>query len=147
RSGTSCAWWSPPRAWKRPSRPISCAKWAATNCRVTTSAGRRRRARSRPVSRATEAAAGGQCRGAGIILLAHAPSGAAAMRRITARPLCAAAALAPSRALAGRPAVSPAAVAELVARPAGPLLLDVRTPEEFAQGHLPGAVLIPHDQL
>ena len=23
----------------------------------------------------------------------------------------------------------------------------MRTPEEFAQGHLPGAVLIPHDQL
>ena len=43
--------------------------------------------------------------------------------------------------------MSPAAVAELVARPDAPLLLDVRTPEEFAQGHLPGAVLIPHDQL
>jgi rhodanese-related sulfurtransferase len=27
------------------------------------------------------------------------------------------------------------------------LLLDVRTPEEFAAGHLPGAVNIPHDQL
>ncbi|KFL37099.1 hypothetical protein N788_11270 [Arenimonas donghaensis DSM 18148 = HO3-R19] len=50
-------------------------------------------------------------------------------------------------AVAGRPAVSPAAVAEITARADAPLLLDVRSPEEFAQGHLPGAVLIPHDQL
>ena len=28
-----------------------------------------------------------------------------------------------------------------------PLILDVRTPDEFAAGHIPGAVLIPHDQL
>jgi phage shock protein E len=27
------------------------------------------------------------------------------------------------------------------------LVLDVRTPEEFAAGHVPGAVNIPHDQL
>lgn len=26
-------------------------------------------------------------------------------------------------------------------------VLDVRTPEEFAQGHVPGAVNIPHDQV
>lgn len=58
-----------------------------------------------------------------------------------------AAVLAPSLALAGRPAVSPAVVAEILERPDAPLLLDVRTPEEFARGHLPGAVLIPHDQL
>jgi len=28
-----------------------------------------------------------------------------------------------------------------------PLILDVRTPEEFQAGHIPGAVNIPHDQL
>ena len=27
------------------------------------------------------------------------------------------------------------------------IILDVRTPEEFAQGHVPGAKNIPHDQL
>jgi rhodanese-related sulfurtransferase len=38
---------------------------------------------------------------------------------------------------------------ELQARLAGadaPLLLDVRTPAEYAAGHIPGAVNIPHDQ-
>ena len=29
----------------------------------------------------------------------------------------------------------------------GPLLLDVRTPEEYATAHVPGAINIPHDQL
>ena len=28
-----------------------------------------------------------------------------------------------------------------------PLVLDVRSPEEFAAGHVPGAMNIPHDQL
>jgi len=27
------------------------------------------------------------------------------------------------------------------------VILDVRTPEEFAQGHVPGAINIPHDKL
>ncbi|TAN84552.1 MAG: rhodanese-like domain-containing protein [Gallionella sp.] len=27
------------------------------------------------------------------------------------------------------------------------LILDVRSPEEYAEGHIPGAVNIPHDQL
>jgi phage shock protein E len=30
---------------------------------------------------------------------------------------------------------------------AGALVLDVRSPEEFAQGHVPGAKNIPHDQV
>jgi len=53
----------------------------------------------------------------------------------------------PQAALASRPAVSPAAVGEISAQSKPPLLLDVRTPKEFAEGHLPGAVNIPHDQL
>ena len=50
-------------------------------------------------------------------------------------------------ALAARPAVAPAAVAEITARDDAPLLLDVRSPEEFAAGHVAGAVNIPHDQV
>jgi rhodanese-related sulfurtransferase len=53
----------------------------------------------------------------------------------------------PAAAHASRPAVSPAAVAEISAQSKPPLLLDVRTPTEFAAGHVPGAVNIPHDQL
>ncbi len=53
----------------------------------------------------------------------------------------------PAAALAGKPAVSPAALDELARRPDAPLLLDVRSPEEFAAGHVPGAVNIPHDQV
>ena len=29
----------------------------------------------------------------------------------------------------------------------GALIVDVRTPEEFAQGHFPGAINIPHEQI
>ena len=35
----------------------------------------------------------------------------------------------------------------LLAQPAAPLLLDVRTPEEFARGHIPGALLVPVGEL
>jgi rhodanese-related sulfurtransferase len=31
--------------------------------------------------------------------------------------------------------------------PAGVVILDVRTPKEYASGHVPNAVNIPHDQL
>jgi phage shock protein E len=53
----------------------------------------------------------------------------------------------PGAAVAGKPAVAPAAVAELSAREDGPLVLDVRSQAEYDAGHVPGAVLIPHDQL
>jgi rhodanese-related sulfurtransferase len=53
----------------------------------------------------------------------------------------------PAAAQAGKPAVAPAAVDELAQRADAPLLLDVRSPEEFAAGHVPGAVNIPHDQV
>lgn len=55
--------------------------------------------------------------------------------------------LLPLSAHAARPEVAPAAVAELSRRPDAPLILDVRTPEEFAAGHVAGAVNIPHDQV
>ena len=74
------------------------------------------------------------------------------MRRLTSRarrPWLAAtlACLLPAAAIAGKPAVAPAAVDEIAARPDAPLILDVRTPAEYAAGHVPGAVLIPHDQV
>ena len=40
----------------------------------------------------------------------------------------------------------PTLAARLAAENA-PLILDVRTPAEFAAGHIPGAVNIPHDEL
>jgi rhodanese-related sulfurtransferase len=43
--------------------------------------------------------------------------------------------------------VAPEQVLALAAAPDGPLLLDVRTPEEYEGGHVPGAVNIPHDQV
>lgn len=36
---------------------------------------------------------------------------------------------------------------ELIAAPASILVLDVRTPKEFASGHVPNAINIPHDVL
>lgn len=42
---------------------------------------------------------------------------------------------------------SQAEVAARIESGSAPLLLDVRTPEEYARDHVPGAVNIPHDQL
>jgi len=44
-------------------------------------------------------------------------------------------------------AIAPAELAERLAGGSAPLILDVRTPEEFASGHIPGAVNVPQDQL
>jgi len=44
-------------------------------------------------------------------------------------------------------AISPAQLAERLGDVAAPLILDVRTGDEYRQGHIPGAVNIPHDEL
>jgi phage shock protein E len=43
--------------------------------------------------------------------------------------------------------VAPQDVQELISKPPRPFLLDVRSPEEFQQGHISGAVLIPLGEL
>jgi phage shock protein E len=55
-------------------------------------------------------------------------------------------------AFAGEPAVVPLMGQETLLqrqarKDAALFVLDVRTPEEFASGHVPGAVNVPHDQL
>jgi rhodanese-related sulfurtransferase len=56
-----------------------------------------------------------------------------------------------SVALAGEATVAPLSQEAFLALPKqgadAPFVLDVRTPEEFASGYVPGAVNIPHDQL
>ncbi len=61
----------------------------------------------------------------------------------------AAAAEAPPAILAELPSLSPQALAAALARPEPerPLVLDVRRDDEFAEGHVTGAVHIPHDRL
>lgn len=43
--------------------------------------------------------------------------------------------------------IAPLDLAKRLQQPQPPLVLDVRSPAEFADGHIPGAVLIPHDQI
>ncbi len=45
------------------------------------------------------------------------------------------------------PAISPQQLEKRLAQPDPPLLLDVRTPEEFRAGHIPGAINVPHEQV
>jgi rhodanese-related sulfurtransferase len=54
----------------------------------------------------------------------------------------------------GSGAEAPAAVpiaaerlAERIAQGSSPIVLDVRTREEYARGHVPGAINVPHDEL
>ena len=39
--------------------------------------------------------------------------------------------------------IEPAALAKLIAARQAPLLIDVRSPDEYAQGHVPGALMFP----
>ena len=47
----------------------------------------------------------------------------------------------------GIPSVAPDEILALRGQTTAPLLLDVRTPQEFQGGHVPGAVNIPHTEL
>ncbi len=59
-------------------------------------------------------------------------------------------AAAPARGVAADPEPPPGKVDGPTARAlvaAGARLVDVRTPQEFAEGHVPGAVNVPHDEI
>ncbi|HKJ24579.1 MAG TPA: rhodanese-like domain-containing protein [Myxococcota bacterium] len=45
------------------------------------------------------------------------------------------------------PSIAPEALQAQRAAGTAPVVIDVRTPEEFATGHIPGAVNIPFDQV
>lgn len=44
-------------------------------------------------------------------------------------------------------AIAPRDLARALQDAAPPLVIDTRTPEEYAAGHVPGALLVPHDAL
>jgi rhodanese-related sulfurtransferase len=48
---------------------------------------------------------------------------------------------------AGHHGLSPEALAAQISENRAPFILDVRTPDEYAEGHVPGAVNIPFDAL
>ena len=43
--------------------------------------------------------------------------------------------------------IEPSELADRISAEAAPFILDVRTAEEFASGHIPGAVNVPHTEL
>ena len=43
--------------------------------------------------------------------------------------------------------ITPQQAKEIMERETGYIILDTRTQEEYAQGHIPGAILIPHDRV
>jgi rhodanese-related sulfurtransferase len=48
---------------------------------------------------------------------------------------------------AGAKSITAEELAEQIQLSQAPLILDVRSKEEYAEGHIPGALNIPHDQL
>lgn len=70
--------------------------------------------------------------------------------RVMASLMCVYAALAWVACQPSAPKAPPVSAAELAERIRGgtaPVILDVRTPAEYAAGHIPGAINIAHDQL
>jgi rhodanese-related sulfurtransferase len=53
----------------------------------------------------------------------------------------------PAHADAEAPSITPSALATLRASGSAPVVIDVRTPAEYATGHIPGAINIPYDQV
>lgn len=51
------------------------------------------------------------------------------------------------RSPSGIQSIAPAELAERIEKGTSPIILDVRTRDEYAAGHIPGAVNIPHDEL
>ena len=49
--------------------------------------------------------------------------------------------------VAGAAVIAPADLVARLSADRAPVLLDVRTPEEFAAGHIPGAINVPYDEL
>ena len=47
----------------------------------------------------------------------------------------------------GSQSITAAELTQMIQSSQAPLILDVRSEEEFAEGHIPGALNIPHDQL
>ena len=45
------------------------------------------------------------------------------------------------------PSISPRELEARLGKGGGVLVLDVRTPEEYAAGHVPGAINVPHEQV
>jgi len=53
----------------------------------------------------------------------------------------------PTRNLSSPLVITPAELRERLEGESVPLILDVRSPEEYAEGHIPGAINIPYDQV
>lgn len=75
----------------------------------------------------------------------HAASAAHAAAAVSAPPPAPAAPAAAPKAF--ERSIAPAELATQRRSKQPPVVLDVRAPEEFAEGHVPGAINVPHDQV